>query len=525
MKKFFIHIAFCFSITMYAPAMIPFGDNTHVQRSGVLSLKDIALNTLAKEKAHSYLSRPNYSELAQTEDVLRYMIPDLLAEVTSTQSKSISFAHLALPQDITELVESSDSTRVVMTSPDGSLIGMDIVTQEIHQKKILFNNPAHIYADNDQSWDQSYEKSLSQDYASSDDALSSDGELASNHEFTNDDDWASGCVVNPVVINHESIYRGYIKTALSPDGNVWGAISPEHNDTLLVGSVSDLFDLQAGSYVQNYDRICVAQQLYEHYGTLHRLALRSNGLQCAAVWETMSTLFNNTQTLLFCGNDGSVQQTIEIPRVNMFAYAHHEPLLAASHEMGVVSLWNAHDATQHFAIKFFESEELITAIGFSCNDDIIYVGTVMGNISALNRVTLETIQRSYAHNDTIKIIQSHPQGLCVVTASDDGKVILWNKDITKKVATFAYRATALNFSKDGTFLYVTTENKQFHRIPLGNPWELLCLRAWMSCKNDHNQREAFKDWGIYKKVMSQEVTEKGILGEQLHQYLATHCEQ
>ncbi|HJZ24477.1 MAG TPA: hypothetical protein VJ201_08570, partial [Candidatus Babeliales bacterium] len=149
----------CLSITTGIYGMLPLQDS-HVPRKGVLTLKEIISNALAQEKAHSYLSRPTCSELSTTNDVLENIPEDLLPEVTSTESKNISLAHLNLHKDITGLVVSSDPNKLVMTSPDGSLIAIDVITKEIHQKKISFKPIRRIHL-NDESSDESTESASS----------------------------------------------------------------------------------------------------------------------------------------------------------------------------------------------------------------------------------------------------------------------------------------------------------------------------------------------------------------------------
>lgn len=496
--------------------MLPLED----AHAGVLTLKKIACNTLAKEKVYSYLSRPTYSELTKTHDVLASIPEDLLADVTLTQSKNISLTQLDSYKNITGLVVCSDLNKVVLTSSDGSLITIDVITDEIHQNIISFNTIHPIYTNNDESCDEStdslnfFEKTiLSHRDTSSDYAFTSDDEL---------DQYGS----NNTEVVHD--FGSYICTALSSDGSVWGATSSAHNDILLIGDIDFLSsEMEAGDYAKINKQISMAEELGVHYGDLKGLVLKPGGLQCAVVWEPLSSRFNDTQKLLFWQEDGSVKETIEMPRVQGLVYAHNEPLLAVSHEQGTVSLWDTETATRLSEFKFFEQEELITATGLSHDDKIIYVANVASELCAFNRDTRKNNRRNASNKGMVQIIQSHPQGLCVATATyngEKGEVILWNKDITKKLWTFPCYVTALNFSQDGTFLYLVTGDKQLHRIPLGNPYELLCLRAWTTCKNEPEQRKAFKNWGIYKQVIAQEQKDNGILGEQLRNYLAMHTD-
>lgn len=534
----------------------------HLSPSGVLPLQEIASNTSAKEKVPSYLSRPTVSELVKADDTLSRVPTDLLADATFTQAKNISLAHMDLYKNITNLVECSDATKVVMSSTCGKLIGIDVVTEKIHKKILLFDSLDCIEASNEGSLDESTDtESFFENNISAQSAIMSDSILSGDDDRIKMDDGSDDNTGSLEVFDHQFVASydapNYVGMSLSPDGSVWGAISPEHKDRLLIGEVANLFDSEVGDSVQACDQISMAEKLGTYDGTLSKLALRSNGLQCAAVWESFSTIFNGTHKLLFCQTDSSVQETSEMPRVYTLAHAHVEPLLAVSHENGYVSLWSTQQVEQLPAIKFFESDELITAMDFSRDDKILYIASVMGKLCAFDRISKQNNQR-HVSDGVIEIIRSHPQGLCVVTAADDGNVILWNKDITKKLATFTYNATALNFSHDGTFLYVVTQDKQFHRIPLGNPWELICLRAGIACKDKLDLDELFNDWviykevfekgevcsdvyeeafkknlgvykelykkffincSIYKRVMSQEEKERGLLGEPLREYL------
>ncbi len=505
---------------MCVHGMLPIKD-ADVQRPGVLTLQEIIFNTLAKEKAHSYLSQPTCSELTKTNQVLSYIHEDLLAEVTSTQPKNISLSHLNLYKNITGLAACSDPNKVVMTSFDGSLITLDVITEEIHHKTISFDS---IYAIdlNNKSFDCSYssEKSISSqsetssDYAFSSDEESHGDELISNINHTNSKD--------------KFIYPAkYIDTVVSSNGQVWGAISPEHNDRLLIGSVDKLFDPKTSKNAQICNQINLAEDLGVRYGELKELALSTNGSQCAAVWTPLSSRFTDTQKLLFWDVTGSVQETMEMSRIQELVYAHDEPLVVVTHENGNISLWDTEKATNLSEIKFFEPGELIITTGLSQDNTTIYVASVIGKLCAFNREGKQTNQRCASKAGMVHIIQAHPQDLCVATATYDGyngNVILWNKDITKRLAVLPYHATALSFSQDGTFLYIVTENKQFHRIPLGNPLELLCLRAYLACQNEPEQNGSFKNWDIYKKAIAQKQEERGILGEQLRRYLSMHTE-
>jgi hypothetical protein len=525
MKRLLINLLFySFLITMSIHGMFPL-ENTGGQRLVIRSLQEIALNALVKNNVYSYLSQPTCSELSKTDDVLSYIPSDLLADITSTQSKNISLSCLNLPRDITGFVAYSDPNKVVMVLSDGSLIGVDTVSEKIYYKAISFENLYRIYVSNHESSDESADTSsfsealfFGQSDTSSDYAFSSDE--VSSHDLTH---------AFSSFLHHASIYDSekYIFVALSSDGRTWGAVSTEYNDRLLIGSINDLFDIEVGGQAQVSHQVDMAEELGVHYGELKQLALRPDGLQCAAVWEPLSSRFTETQKLLFWQDNNSVKETVEMPRINALVYANNEPLLVVSHENGNVSLWDTQKAILISEIKFFEPEERIVAINLSRDDKIIYASSITGKLCAFNRVSKGVNQRCVSKDRVVQIIQSHPQDLCLATVISDGcygNLTLWNKDITKRIASFHGCFTALNFSHDGTFLYLVTSDKQFQRIPLGNPWELVCLRALHSCTDDR-AREQLKNSQIYKKVMAQDQKERGLLGSQLCNYLTMRVDQ
>ena len=129
MKSLIYTLFYCFSLVTSAHAMLS-SAGSHLPPSRVLTLQEIAFNTIAKEKVYSYLSRPTASELAKTDAFLSCIPKDLLTGITSTQPKNISLAHMGLLKSITNLVECHDTTKVVMSSVCGALIGMDVVTEE-----------------------------------------------------------------------------------------------------------------------------------------------------------------------------------------------------------------------------------------------------------------------------------------------------------------------------------------------------------------------------------------------------------
>jgi hypothetical protein len=304
------------------------------------------------------------------------------------------------------------------------------------------------------------------------------------------------------------------KTVVSRDGRVWGRYAAH---VIVKGKISDLSNAESS---ESLSQIHIKKN--SDYDKISDIAINDDGTQTAAIWNTMQTLCSGNDTLVF-SHENKLIQTFEMPKIDKMVFAHHAPCIAVSHQFGSVSdsfnvsIWGTQDGKLQTKVRAFKIEQLITGMDFSYDDTMLYFGSVMGNLAVFKR-HFGISERHAAHSGAIRIVRSHPYDLCVATASDDGTVKLWSRDIQIELAHLEYAAKSLTFSQDGTFLYILTQDNTLHRIPLLKPLETVCFRALLLCKNSQ-ERQSFKNWDLFKKVLSEKQESKGILSEQWYNYL------